>query len=312
MRKSSGLLVLAAGLWIMIEIFSAKNALALTNINDCNGLISATDCLEDYTLTTDIDCTGQTVEPFCGGYFTGTFSGDNHVISNISINCYDSECGLFKGLESGKIQNLGVNNIIVDGNTHGHFDKIGALAGFITGSGAIESSYVTGNSHVYGRYQVGGLVGKLVDGTINKSYSKANVTGYVTVGGLAGIIYNGHIRDSYVSGYPTIKGDVSVGGLVAYIETSNTTPEIKNSYSVALIDGVNFEIGSLIANSQSYVTTESFYPFDDISCMKCDNQIGSNNKTNLRNQDYLSGSLWDFTNIWEFIDGQNDNYPVLK
>ena len=161
----------------------------------------------DYKLIQDIDASetenwnnGQGFNPIGEGdndgkqpnaeFFTGSFDGQNHTISNLSINRLDDDyVGLF-GLigEGGEVKNVGVINVNITGNTN-----VGGLVGK-NYNGNISNSYSTGN--VSGDIRVGGLVGENY-GTVSNSYSTGNVTGESDyVGGLVG--YNDEsVSDSY-------------------------------------------------------------------------------------------------------------------
>uniref|UniRef100_A6VSI9 Filamentous haemagglutinin family outer membrane protein n=1 Tax=Marinomonas sp. (strain MWYL1) TaxID=400668 RepID=A6VSI9_MARMS len=142
--------------------------------------------------------------------FSGTFDGQSHVISNLTINRpTKNDIGLFGYVGTdGIIRNVGING----GSVTGHYN-IGDLVGH--NKGAINNAYATGavigkGSTAY----VGGLVG-VNDGSINNAYASGTVTGEASsrIGGLVG--YNqGSISYAYATGAVTEGG--SVGGLVGY------------------------------------------------------------------------------------------------
>ncbi|MGM9699525.1 MAG: GLUG motif-containing protein [Prevotella sp.] len=117
--------------------------------------------------------------------FLGTFDGNNHVVSNLTVSDFES-AGLFGCVgnstvsKQGKICNLGVDGSNVKGTTN-----VGAIAGQLYGtmekcwsSGSVTATSDSGNG--------GGLVGQATDGsTISNCYSTATVTAY-NAGGVVG------------------------------------------------------------------------------------------------------------------------------
>jgi hypothetical protein len=185
----------------------------------------------NYTVVNDIDASGtvnwnngQGFNPV-GTYdfeqanseFTGSFDGQNHTISNLSINRLDdNEVGLFGAIGAGgEVKNVGVINVNMTGNY-----GVGGLVG-TNSNGNISNSYSTGN--VSGEDMVGGLVG-LNEGPVSNSYSTGNVTGDNWVGGLVGSNSEGTVSNSYSTG--NVTGNNMVGGLVG----RNFKGNISNSY----------------------------------------------------------------------------------
>jgi hypothetical protein len=231
----------------------------------------------DYKLIRDIDASGTVNWNNGQGFnpigdndvnFTGSFDGQNHTISNLSINRLDdNDVGLFEAIGAdGEVKNVGVINVNITGN-----NMVGGLVGI--NQGTVSNSYSTGN--VTGKYDVGGLVGYNDEGsTISNSYSTGNVTGGDNyVGGLVGYNDEGStISNSYSTGNVTGEsystGNVTgesyyVGGLVGInhgtVSNSNSTGNVQGIGIVGGLVGENDE-GSTISNSYSTgnVTGESY------------------------------------------------------
>jgi hypothetical protein len=178
----------------------------------------------NYTVVNDIDASGTVNWNNGQGFnpigdkgdvsFAGSFDGQNHTISNLSINRLDDYVGLFEYIGAGgEVKNVGVINVNITGESF-----VGSLVGI--NSGNISNSYSTGN--VSGEDIVGGVVG-FNGGTVSNSYSTGNVTGEgYRVGGLVGENW-GPVSNSYSTGNVTGEGDV--GGLVG--SNDNT---VSNSY----------------------------------------------------------------------------------
>ncbi|UCJ17470.1 filamentous hemagglutinin N-terminal domain-containing protein [Pseudomonas sp. MM211] len=167
-------------------------------------------------------------------FFAGTFDGQNHTLSDLTINASGPYVGLFGFTDSSSvIRNIGLLDASV---TSGGNDFVGALVGF--NQGAISNAYATGS--VEGRGYVGGLVG-LNTGTISSAYATVSVTGLESVGGLVGI-NNGSISSAYASG--DVAGDTSVGGLVGLNNGS-----ISNAYATGNVTATGDYVGGLIGRN---------------------------------------------------------------
>ncbi len=206
--------------------------------------------------------------------FTGTYNGQEHTISNLFINRPNTNfIGLFGFVNTAdaKIENLGVIN-----------------------------------ADITGSYNVGCLVGYIVNGTVSNSYSIGSVTGEGFLGGLVGSNY-GDITNSYSRG--SVNGTISVGGLVG---KNNLT--ISNSYSLGSVTGQN-NVGGLVGENDNGTITSSFWNTDIYSQ---DNGLGTGKNTaEMKLQSTFTTDLgdeaWDFDYIWA-IDANgttNDGYPYF-
>ena len=195
-----------------------------------------------YSLEADIDLSsvaswnpiGTNTTPF-----SGNFNGNNHTISNLTINDSANYRGLF-GYSSGEIKNLKLNNISVKGGSNYVGGLAGVSIGTISGCG-IESGTVTGSNS-----SVGGLVG-YTNSNISNSYSKANVTGSNYIGGLAGYATgNSNITKCYATG--NVAGSANgVGGLIgqAYSQNLAGAMNINECYATGNVQGKS-NIGGII------------------------------------------------------------------
>ncbi|MBP3491312.1 hypothetical protein J6K35_05540, partial [bacterium] len=154
----------------------------------------------------DVDATDETK------LFKGDFKGNNHVISNLTINTTEDYVGLFGAVLGGSIDSVGLENCDISGTI-----GVGGLVGVGSGS-SITNSYATGS--VTGTSLVGGLGGAVQDGSITNSYATGSVTGDTHVGGLVGV-QDCSITNSYATG--SVTGDTYVGGLVGSTIISSST-----------------------------------------------------------------------------------------
>ena len=173
--------------------------------------------------------------------FHGTFDGDDHTISHLTIECRDASgpLGLFGELAVGStVKNLAIE----DANITGTGDSIGGLAG--TNFGDLMSCRTTGV--VAGDGIVGGLVGNNA-GSITTSNSDCMVSGGWTVGGLAAD-NEGRVTNCYSTG--TVSGDSRVGGLVG-----DNSGSITISYSTGGVSGTDSKIGGLVGWNGGRIAT---------------------------------------------------------
>jgi hypothetical protein len=137
----------------------------------------------------------------------------------------DSEVGILAGQSSGKIRNCKVSGQVI-GETH----SIGGLVGRAHKGSLIDQS--SSSAEVSGVTSVGGLVGEMNEGAttgesvIQRSFSSGTVRGEGG-GGLVGTLIYGTIQDSYST--TNVIGDFMAGGLVGQIEGNSAT--ITRAYS---------------------------------------------------------------------------------
>jgi type II secretion system protein G len=228
----------------------------------------------NYIVMKDLDLSGYSNWNPIGNYgadseskFTGTFNGNNYVISNLKISRPDTNHqGLFGRADGGKIENLGLENVDVTGNYYtgglvgynngtitdcyatgrvtGNNSSTGGLVGY--NNGTITNCYATGSVTGYNEY-TGGLVG-YNNGTLTNCYATGEVTGNKSTGGLVGWNY-GAIENCYTTGKVSGSGDY-IGGLVGLNLTGGT---ITNCYATGNITGYWYT-GGLVGQNYGTIT----------------------------------------------------------
>ena len=146
-----------------------------------NGAVQS-DLTLNCTLIADIDMTGIDWTPV-GNYdnrYTGTFDGGNHTITGLTINLPNQEYVGLIGCLGGKVQNLTLAEVEINGNKY-----VGGVAG-ANSFGTLTGCHATGDVTGYG--YVGGVAGYNSD-TVTGCYVSGNVSGDGAVGGVAGINY---------------------------------------------------------------------------------------------------------------------------
>lgn len=176
-------------------------------------------------------------------YFTGSFDGNRHIISNLTYNnTVDPHItfGLFICTSNATIMDLGVEDVNI--TTLGM--NIGGLVGSRGGGGVITNCYTTGSiiSSSTADSYAGGLVGYSSAGDITNCYSNCSVISssptsgayHSCAGGLVGYLSSGSIINCrsagsiYSSGNSVGTYHSSAGGLVGGMGRNSS---IKNSYS---------------------------------------------------------------------------------
>jgi hypothetical protein len=223
------------------------------------------DCGMSFILTADIDLAGEVfttaaviaASDIHGTVFKGTFDGNGHVISNLTIAASTADyVGLFGVVASGgQVKNLGVVNANITGGT-----SVGGLVG--ANRGTITSCYSSGP--VSGSQLVGGLVGCSDQGTVTSCYSTGSVSGTgSSVGGLVGTT-DGTVSSCYSTG--SVSGGSEVGGLVG-----TTDGTVSSCYSTGSVSGSQ-RVGGLAGHNDG--TVSSCYSTGSVTGGNGSNYVG--------------------------------------
>ena len=210
---------------------------------------------------------------------TGSYDGDGHVISNLTIDTDDDlHVGLFSVIAGGEVRNLGLEDldlIAPDG------EMVGGITGVLTANGLIENVYVTGE--VDGWLMVSGIVGHVVDGIVDNTYA------HVTV----------DADDTQNAG---VAGRLSADG------------EVYNSYAVAEVTGGDW-YGVVVGNNDGGTVANIYWDVDESSPA---DGIGfgdeGTNVHGLTTEDMTGEAAaenmaaLDFETIWTTTE---DDYPTL-
>lgn len=228
----------------------------------------STNCI----LMTDIDLSGVDWEPVAFGdyntYYTGTFDGNGHTISNLTITkenlSWDDDCGMF-GLvgANATIKNLTLENVSLNTSVdEARFPMlgIGALAG--ANQGTISNCNVSGNISTNSEmYHVGGIVGRMDSGVIQYCHSSASIQGgnSTYVGGVLGGEYAtaSVIKGCSFSG--SITSDRAVGGIAGYCRFLN---DMIGCYSVGELSNLSttaYRTGGVVGFLQFNTTANACY-----------------------------------------------------
>ena len=176
--------------------------------------------------------------------------------SAVVSNCYAENVsatgtiniGGLIGVCYGKVSDCYSSGTLSSSNTTSDTDiALGGLLGYVDKNPDISGchSSVTINQTTNGR-DIGGLIGKLMTGTIEKCYATGSVSGMQrNVGGFVGLVTltsgNVVIRNCYSTGSAT--GNAYTGGFIGYYEKGNL--EITDCYAAGNASG-SFAIGGFV------------------------------------------------------------------
>jgi hypothetical protein len=208
--------------------------------------------------------------------FTGTFDGNEHVISNFSCTGNGTAgTGVFGNVQgaSGGLPTL--RNIGLHEPNVGSEDRnwVGSLVGWMHGD--IGRCFVNGGS----------------------------VTGNVGVGGLVGYQYIGNINECYAT--CSISGDEMVGGLVG----GSSQGSFSHCYSAGFVSGTGGDVGGLLGEGLEEMGYDCFW---DVNTSGQSTSAAGTPKTTTQMQirSTFTDAGWDMVNVWDIGEGQT--YPFLR
>jgi len=253
-------------------------------------LLELAGTIEDYNkcfiLTANINMTGQvftmapiapdtnTASDFQGTGFSGVFDGNNHKVTNFTINsATNNYIGLFGRTDPcSTLKNLAVEDFNINGLPDSRF--VGALTGRNLGTitncwsiGSVIGDYLVGgltgcNDGLYGNGTItdcwfagivngrcaGGLVGcNFQDAVMTGCYSITDVNGLESIGGLIGYNEYGIVAKCWSTG--AISGVSRVGGLIGY-NKNHTDNGISDCNSTSTVTGYG-EVGGLVGENHT-------------------------------------------------------------
>ncbi|WP_127341337.1 CARDB domain-containing protein [Halorubrum sp. 48-1-W] len=293
--------------WYHLDNVSGNLDGNFTLVVDLNETTAGYDAVARETANSDkgFDPIGDSGTPF-----TGTFDGNGHTISGLSIDRGD-DVGLFGETETGSsMTDVTLESPDVIGE-HDVGPLVGASYGDIT-EGTVDGGDVTTDIGTDEEAHVGGLVGTIYDGTIERSTTSITIDadGNDEVGGLSGdMAGEGTVRESSATSDVTNGGE-KIGGLLG---DANADATITESFATGSLDGdgsigglVGREDGGSVDVSDSYWDTEATGEDEtagDGTGLTTDEMQGRSAI------DELSGL--DFDSVW-WMTTHDDDYPRLR
>lgn len=279
-------------------------------------------------LTTNIDLTGEAWTPIGSesNPYTGTFDGQNHTISGMTIENAESYSGLF-GNVTGTVRDFTVTgSITITGDET--VSRVGGAVGSLgTNSAGGTVSGVTSGVNITvsaGNDHIGGVVGSMPENsspTVESCLYMGNITVTVEAGSVAGVvgyIRTGTIQNCANQGGISINtgGNGSVGGILGYCNNGNIY--IRNCYNSGVIAAEGTaNVGAIVGQNKSTQATVSNCCYLTGSADKGQGQLtddaaGTAVKTD---EDFKSGAVAvllqgsQTAQAWGQTLGA-DNYPV--
>ena len=285
-------------------------------ISNCDQLQFASSNRDsNFILVNDINCADTKYWSMGTGFasigtsaslqFLGNLNGANYNISNLHINRpFSSNRGVIGYASANSlIQNLNVINSSISGSTN-----VGGIVGYNIGD--VNFCYFEGL--IYGRSQyAGGIVGALTGGgTITKSYSQGELSGYEHVGGVLGGALGtttSYLSDSY-SNMSVSSPYVRVGGLIGYCDHLTVSRTYSNGLVRYVGTGSSNYMGGLMGESSgtTCVVNNSFWDTTTSTWISSPKGTGKTT-TQMKQQATYTG--WTFPSIWTITEG--NSYPSL-
>lgn len=293
-------------------VVSTSTELIVNNDDQLMKFAASVNAGNDYagktiTLKSDIDLTGKTWVPIgnAGNPFRGTFNGDNHKISNLTLTSTSDCVGLFGFIDGGIVENIEIQSVSITNDS----DDTGAAVGRIINGGKVSYVNVLSGS-ITGNKRTGGVVGTIkAYGTIENCTNAASVTSNTyNAGGIVGAAYytktgevmnittctntgavisNGNCAGGIVglsaanvtgcTNSAKIKGSgTSIGGIVGEQKTYGSVTNNTNTGSVENTKNGNYGNGGIIGWLRYHGTSEaSSYAVSDIISVTGNTNSGS-------------------------------------
>lgn len=275
----------------------------------CGNIVSTTSTTSSNMVQASIVGTGYCV----GGVFgeiRNDWKGERYSFNGPTyLNCgfigtvsAESSAGGLSGRFVGNARMSGcfaLGDVIIDGDyaggLFGHTGKSGVYADYVT-SPTISNCYYHGN--IVGRDNIGGLVGSLFAGSLNKSYSKATISGNTIVGGICGNLYGDKFHNAQLSCNVSISKTINA--------TGNEIGRIygrKDNHTI---------IGSMGSKSENKSINRTVVILAGIVQEIIDNeQNGAGvSPTTLKLKATYVAMDWDFTDTWAIQE--TECYPYFK
>ena len=168
-------------------------------------------------------------------YFSGTFDGNNHTISNMIIDSNGEYIGLF-GFLKGQVKNLNVTGEIKSGT-----DNTGGIAGQLEDEGKIINC--TSAVTITAKDKTGGITGYNNGGKIERCINKGNISGTYKVGGVVGENWAGIIEQCGNTG--------DVTSTQRGVATYGTGGVAGRSVSADSVVTESYNTGKIISNTEA-------------------------------------------------------------
>jgi hypothetical protein len=233
------------------EIYNCYQLQDMNNYLDSNFVLSQDiNCYNTITWNSD---TGFSPIGNSTTRFSGSFNGNNKIISNLFINRTTDNVGLFGFVSGAQIQNIRLVDVNIIGTNY-----VGGIIGEGLSRPTITNAYVSGV--VSGANKIGGFAGSTNSMIITNSHNDSNVSGNSYIGGIVGDLFNSTISGSYNSG--TIMGTADhIGGIAGDNEGMSSFGSeydiITNCYNLGTISGTSY-VGGIVGDNTNSTVSKSY------------------------------------------------------
>ena len=210
----------------------------------------------------------------------GGLSGlaDNSKINNVHINNLNINAPRHSGGLLGESNNTVITNSSTQGLMHMYFATkgggglIGSASNSQISSSAAHVNQIQSQYTDYGVESIGGLVGELLQSTIQNCYADGNIDNTAVtesipgmypkyLGGITGMAFHGSIANAYYAGKILLKNADNVGGAGGVLQYATST----NVFWDAIISGMTksaFGLGqtTCMMQQKSFWLTQGFDP----------------------------------------------------
>ena len=302
-------------------VYSIENAQQLQHLANLVNLEGANTTGATFVLTSDIDLSGINWVPI-GNYgsntvlrFYGTFDGNGHTISNLTIKDLSNDVqGLFGYTDNAEIKNVYLKDVDIK-STNAY---IASLVGRAMNGSVINNCHVISGKINTSNHSVGGLLGVCVASEVKNSSANVEIVGGQHTGGLFGAASNGSIIENCFSQGTLTSTEWKCGGIIGSIYSTIT---IRNCYStmditnhartggiVGDLGGVNNTLENLYfggtCSSAGYYGAIAGYAYESTNFTNCyynvstDSTLPGNGGIGLTVDEIASGTAFDsFKNV---------------
>ena len=222
-----------------------------------------------FKMTADLDYTGKGYS-IIGNYdnrFCGSFDGDDHTISNVTLSGDGNYKGVFGVVGSGGT----VKNLTLDQSSISGKSGIGGIAGFI--ENAIISNCINRGSITSSDYPAceafGGIVGAAFNSNITDCQNGGNIgreqdNNCYSIGGIVGIAAN-NCTIVRCQNSANIFGNQGIGGIAGRAENSITISHCKSTGLIAgssfgggiIGDAKGVDVGHCYSSTAAYISGDA-------------------------------------------------------
>lgn len=254
-------------------------------------------------LKTDIDLSGIHFTPI--PIFSGTFHGNGHSISGLTLSAPGSQQGLFRQLtESAKVDNLTVVGTVAPS---GSKSSVGGIAGI--NAGAIRNCHFSGR--VSGADYVGGIAGiNTMTGIIESCTSAGSIHGSHFVGGVAGE-NSGVIRlcsNSAPVNTTSEQNDIHISDIT--MDSITGTESISTSTDIGGIVGINIGVIRTCANTGNIGYPHMGYNIGGIAGVQSGFIFGCSNTGSISGRKDVGGIVGQMEPV-TYIEFATDTLQIL-